>query len=126
KGSLKRVFVFGEAQFAVNDQLDCHGSAHRLFGRRGNGLVVGIGMQRIAVVVNGIQRLQGGTNVVEVDFLCMQGAAGGLNVILQLLGTIVAFVFVFQCFGPNATRHASNDSVFRVNPVRKEKGEIGS
>ena len=42
-------------------------------------------MQGIAVVVNGIQRLQRGADVVEINLLRMKTSAGGLNVVLQFL-----------------------------------------
>jgi hypothetical protein len=75
EGALQRVFIFGQAQFLVDDQLDGHGPAHRFLGGRGDGLIVGVGVQRVAVVVDGIERLQGGADVVEGDFLRVQAAA---------------------------------------------------
>lgn len=70
--TLQGVLIFCETQLPVNDKLDCHRSSHRFLGGGRDGFIVGIGVQRIAVVVDGIQRLQRGTNVVEVDFLCVQ------------------------------------------------------
>ncbi len=72
KGSLDRILVFCKPQFVVDDHLDGHGTAHRFFCRRGDCLIIGVCMQRIAVVVNGIERLQGGSDIVEVDLLRMQ------------------------------------------------------
>ncbi|HMN13479.1 MAG TPA: DUF4032 domain-containing protein, partial [Bellilinea sp.] len=39
---------------------------HRLLGRRGDRLVVGVGVQAVAVVEDRDQRLQGGANVIEI------------------------------------------------------------
>jgi len=48
-------------------------------------LVVGVGVQRIGVVIGGDQRLQRGADVVEGDFLRVQAAAAGLRMELELL-----------------------------------------
>ena len=61
-----------QAQLAVDDQLDRHRAAHALLGRRGDRLVVGVGVQRVAVVEQRVQRLQRGADVVELDFLRVQ------------------------------------------------------
>ena len=50
-------FFFGKTQFMIDDQLDSHSPAHTLFGWRGNGLIISIGMQRVAIVIDGIQSL---------------------------------------------------------------------
>jgi hypothetical protein len=46
---------------------------------RGDRLVVGVGVQRVGVVVGGDQRLQRGADVVEGDLLRVQAAAAGLR-----------------------------------------------
>ena len=57
KASLVRVFVHGQSPFLVDNQLDCQCPTHRFIGRCGDGFVERIGVQAIAVVVDGIQRL---------------------------------------------------------------------
>src|SRR5438046_654720 len=46
---------------------------------------IGIRVQRIAVVEQRVQRLQRGADVVELDFLRVQRATGGLDVVLHHL-----------------------------------------
>ena len=72
ESALAGVLVFGQAPLAVDDELDGHGSAHAVGGRRGDGLVERIGVQRVAVVVDRDQRLQRGADVVELDLLRVQ------------------------------------------------------
>ena len=83
--ALVGVLVLREAPFAVDDHLDRHRAAHRVFRRRGDRLVVGVGVQRVGVVVGRDQRLQRGADVVERDLLRVQRAPGGLRVELELL-----------------------------------------
>src|SRR3546814_4990878 len=64
-----------EPHFLVDDHLDGDGAAHAFFGGRGDGFVVGVGVQAVAVVEQGVQGLQGGADVVELDLLRVQGAA---------------------------------------------------
>ena len=71
--TLEGVLVFRQAELLVDDELDGHRPPHAVFRRRRDGLVVGVGVQGIAVIVNGVQRLQGCPYVVEIDFLSMQG-----------------------------------------------------
>src|SRR3546814_4130884 len=70
-----------EPHFLVDDHLDGDGAAHAFFGGRGDGFVVGVGVQAVAVVEQGVQGLQGGADVVELDLLRVQGAAAGLDVV---------------------------------------------
>ena len=58
--ALRRVLVLGQAPFAVDDELDRHCPAHGIFGWRGDGFIKRVGVQAVAVVVDGDQRLQGG------------------------------------------------------------------
>src|SRR5919108_356344 len=58
---------------------------HRLLRRCGDRLVVGIGVQRIAVVVDGDERLQRRADVVEVHLLGVEGPARRLHVVLEFL-----------------------------------------
>ncbi len=76
-----RIFIFGSSQFPVNDQLDGHGPAYTFFCRRGNCFIIGIGMKAVAVIINSIQGLQGGSDIIEVNFLRMQAAPDCLNMI---------------------------------------------
>ena len=92
---MKRIFIFRQTEFLVNDQLDRHGSTNGFFGGRRDGLIIRVGMQRIAVVVDRHQRLQRGADVVKIDFHGMQTAAGGLDVVFQFLGSIVSLVLIF-------------------------------
>ncbi len=47
-------------------------------------------MQRVAVVVECVQRLQRRADVVEGDLLRVQAASGGLDVVLELLRALGA------------------------------------
>ena len=59
---------------------------------RGDRLVVGVGVQAVAVVVDRAQRLQRGADVVERHLLGVQRPARGLDVVLQLLRPVVGAV----------------------------------
>ena len=96
----ERVLVLGQAELAVDDELDGHGAAHALLGGRGDGLVVGVRVERIAVVVDGVERLQRGADVVEVDLLRVEAAAAGLDVVLEHLAALVGTVAVLERLGP--------------------------
>ncbi len=56
--ALPGVFVEVEAEFFVDDHLDGYGAAHAFFRWRGDGFVVGVGVQAVAVVEQCVQRLQ--------------------------------------------------------------------
>src|SRR5882724_767824 len=45
EGALVRVLVPGDAPFLVDDELDRHRAAYRFLGRRGDRLVIGVGVQ---------------------------------------------------------------------------------
>src|ERR1019366_1527545 len=64
--ALQRVLVAGQAPFLFDDHLDGERAPHRVRGRGGHRLVVGVSVQAVAVVVDGAQRLQRGADVVEV------------------------------------------------------------
>ena len=83
-------------------------------------------MQRVAIVIDRIQGLQRRADVIEIDFLRVQRASGRLDVVLEHLRSRRCFVFLAHGFGPNAARHPSNDSVFRVDAVGKEEAEVGT
>ena len=85
KTALVGVLVLCQTPFAIDDELDRHGAAYALFRRCGNRFIVGVGVQRVGIVVSGDQRLQGGADVVEVDFLRMQRAPRSLTVVLEFL-----------------------------------------
>ena len=82
EGTLQWVLVFGHAEFVVDDHLDGHGATNGFLRGRSDCFVVGVGVQRVAVVVDGVERLQGGADVVEADFLRVQGTAACLDVVL--------------------------------------------
>ena len=84
-----------------------HRTTNALFGRRRHGFVIRVGMQAVAIVVNREKRLQGGSDVVEVDFLSVQRSPARLNVIFQFLRTLVGTVFFFHRDGPNAASDAA-------------------
>ena len=67
--SLERVLVQRESPLAVDDQLDRERSAHRLCGRRRHRFVVRVRVQRVGIVVDGTQRLQSRSDVVERHLL---------------------------------------------------------
>src|SRR6056297_1825933 len=75
--ALPGVLAVVQAQLPVDDELDGHRPPHRLLRGRGNGLVEGIRVQAVAVVEQGVERLQCGADVVEADFLGVQAAPGG-------------------------------------------------
>ena len=52
ESALVRVFVFRQAPFAIDDQLDGHGAAHAVFGWRRDGLVERIRVQAVAVATH--------------------------------------------------------------------------
>ena len=70
--TLQRVLVLGEAQLLVDDELDRQSPANTLFGGRGDGLVVRVGVQAVAVVGEGEQGLQGRANVVELNLASVE------------------------------------------------------
>jgi hypothetical protein len=60
------VFVEVEAQLLVDDHLDRDGAAHGLGRRGGDGLVVSVGVQAVAVLEQCVQGLQRRSDVVEL------------------------------------------------------------
>ena len=125
EGTLIGVLVSGHAEFAVDDELDRHRPAHAFFGWRGHRFVVGVGVQAVAIVVDGEQRLQRGTDIVEIHLLRMQRTARGLHVILELLAAIIGAVLVLHRHRPDATRDAADYRVFRIHAVREEERQVG-
>lgn len=115
------VLVFRQAPFAVDDELYRHGAANRLFCRRGDGLVKCVGVQAVAVVVNSDQGLQGGADIVELNFLRMQTATACLYVVLQFLAAVIGAVLVTQGDGPYAPCNATQHRVLGVHPVAEEE-----
>ena len=124
EAALVRVLVLGQAPFAVDDELNRHGAAHALLGGRGDGLVVGIGVQAVAIVVDGAQSLQRRAYVVEGHLLRVQGTAGSLHMVLELLAALVRTVFILHGHGPDAARDAADHRVFRIHAVREEERQI--
>src|SRR5699024_9195959 len=66
-----------------------------------------------------------GANVVELDFLGVQRAAGGLNVIFEHLRAAVGAVALAHGARPDAAGHPTDHGVFGVHAVGKEKRQIG-
>jgi hypothetical protein len=92
---------------------------------RGDGLIVGVGVQRVAVVVDGIERLQRGADVVEVDLLRVEAAAAGLDVVFEHLAALIGTILLLHGLGPDAPRHATDDRIFGVDAVAEEEAEVG-
>ena len=88
--------------------------------------VVGVGVQRVAVVVDGDQRLQRGADVVEVHLLGVQRAAGGLDVVLQLLAALVGAVLVLHRHGPDAAGDAADHEYSGSMPLLKKNDRLGA
>ena len=124
EAALLGIFIFRQAPLPVDDHLDGQGTAHRFPGGRGDGFVEGIGVQAVAVVVDGAQGLQGGTNVVELDVLAVQRAAGGLDMVFEHLRARRGAVFIPQGDRPDAARHPADHGVFGIHPVGEEKGQV--
>ncbi len=124
EAALRGVLVFRQAPFAVDDELNRHRTAHAVFGGRGDGLVERVGMQAVAVVVDGDQRLERGADVVELHLLRVQAAPASLDVVFQLLATLIRSVFLFHRHGPNTPRHPAHHGVFRVHAVAEEKAQV--
>jgi len=80
----------------VDDELDGDGAAHGVFRGGGDGFVEGVGVQAVAVVEQGVERLQGGADVVELDLLGVEAAPAGLDVVLEFLGAFAGGVAVFM------------------------------
>ena len=125
KAALQRILVFRQTPFAIDDQLDRHGTTHTVFGRRGDRLIKRIGVQAVGIVVGGNECLQRGADVVELDLLRMQAAPAGLAVILELLAALVGAVLVAHGHRPDAPGHATQHGVFRVHAVAEEKAQVG-
>ena len=82
-------------------------------------------MERIAVVVDRVQCLQRGADIVEVDLLRMQGAAGCLYMVFQFLRAVVPLVFILHGLGPDPSCHTPDHAVFGIHAVTKEEGKVG-
>ncbi len=124
EAALVGVLVLAEAPFAIDDELDRHRAAHALLGRRRDRLVVGVGVQRVGVVVCRDQRLQRRADVVERDLLRVQRAAGRLRVELELLRALVRAVAVLHRDRPDPPRDASDHRVLGVHPVAEEERQV--
>ena len=91
---------------------------------RGDGLVVGVGVQAVGVVVDRDQRLQRGADVVEVHLLRVQRPAARLDVVLQLLRALVGAVLLLHRDRPDAAGDAADDGVLRVHAVGEEERQV--
>ena len=121
----QRILVLVQPQLAVDDELDRHRAPHALLGRSRQRLVVGVGMQAVAVVEQRVQRLQGRADIVERDLARMQAAAGSLHVVLQHLAARAGRVQIAHGTRPDAPRHPPDDRVFRVHAVGEEERQVG-
>src|SRR5207248_1208017 len=83
--ALPRVLDLVEAELAIDDELNRDRAPYALLGRRGERLVVGIGVQAVAVVEQRIEGLQRRADVVEGDLARVQAPARGLHVVLEHL-----------------------------------------
>ena len=123
--TLAGVFIFRQAPLAVDDELNGHGTAHRLFGGRGDGLIKGVGVQAVAVVVDRNQGLQCRANVIELNLLRVQAAAAGLDVVLQLLTAFIGTIFFAHGHRPYAARDSAQHGVLGVHAVAEEERQVG-
>ncbi len=123
-GALDRVLVAGQPPLLVDDHLDGQRATDGVLGRSGHRLVVGVGVQAVAVVVDGAQGLQRGADVVEVHLLGVQGTAGGLDVVLELLRPLGGTVALAQGHRPDPPGHPADDGVLRVQAVGEEERQV--
>ena len=72
EAALPGVLVEIDPQLLVDDHLDRDRAAHAFLGRGGDRFVVGVGVQAVAVVEQGVHGLQRGADVVELDLLRVQ------------------------------------------------------
>ncbi len=123
-GALVGVFVFEESEFAGEDELDSESAADGFFGGGGDGFVVGVGVEGVAVIGHRVECLEGGADIVEGDLLGVEGAARGLDVVFELLRAFVCAVEIAHGDGPDAAGDATDDGVFGVDAVAKEEREV--
>ena len=119
--TLDRVLILGQSKLFVDDELDCHRSSHTLLSWCGDRLIVSIGVKRIAVIVDGVKRLQRGSDIIEIDLLRVQTSAARLDVILEHLCPRISTIFLLECLGPNSSRNATDNRIFRVDSVAEEE-----
>ncbi|MCW0416172.1 hypothetical protein NB689_001926 [Xanthomonas sacchari] len=124
EAALPGVLAEVQPQLLVDDHLDRHRAAHAFLGRRGDRLVVGVGVQAVAVVEQRVQRLQRGADVVELDLLRVQRTARGLDVVLHHLAALVAAVALAHRPCPDPPRHAADHRVLRVHAVAEEEAQV--
>ncbi len=93
-------------------------------GGRRDRLVVRVGVQAVAVVVERAERLQRRADVVEGHLLGVQRAAGRLHVVLELLGALVGAVALAHRDGPDAPGDPAEHRVLGVHAVAEEEREV--
>ncbi len=81
-------------------------------------------METVCIVLNGKQCLKGGANIIEIDFLCVQTAATGLDVVLEFLRTFTCTVKVAHCYRPDPSCNTADDRIFSIESIAEEEGEI--
>src|SRR6202044_1769102 len=122
--ALERVLVHRQAPLLTDDHLDGERPADRLRAGGGDRLVVGVGVQAVAVVVDRAERLQGGADVIEVHLLGVQRPARGLHVVLQLLRPVVGAVAVAHGDRPDPPGDPAHHGVLGVHPVGEEERQV--
>src|ERR1051326_4084100 len=83
-------------------------------------------MKRVAIIINGIEGLQGSSYIIKINFLRMQAATRSLNMIFKHLASLVSFVFIFHGLCPNSSCHSPDHAVFSIHSITKEKRKIRS
>ncbi len=126
KTALGEILCPGATEFAVDDQLDGHGAADAGLRRGGDGFVVGVCVQGIAVIIDRVQRLQGGADIVEVDLLGMEAPAAGLDMVFELLGAAVAFIDVLIAFAQMRLATRPMTLYSGSIPLLKKKERLGA
>ena len=82
-------------------------------------------MKRVAIVIYCVKRLKGRPNVIERNFLRVQGSSAGLDMVFEFLGSLIGFVFQLHGFCPNPPSDAADDRIFWIDAIGEEKGQIG-
>ena len=82
-------------------------------------------MLAVAIVVNTDQRLQGGADIVEIDFLRVQRTARGLGVVLEFLAAPGSTIKIAHGDCPDAARDTPDHRIFRVHAVGEKERQVG-
>ena len=123
--ALAGVLVACQPPLAADNELDGKCPTHGILTGSGNRLIVSIGVQTVAIVVHGYQRLQGSTDVIKAHLLSVQRPPGGLDVIFQFLATLTAGVTIAHRYRPDTSCHPTHNTVLRVHTVGEKKRQVG-